>query len=76
MTVALVIADFGLVVSDYDLGGAADLGDGALDGGFGNIRGADSGVFAVIYEENLVKDDFVAFFVVAGELLNANNVPF
>ncbi len=64
------------VVDNDDFWSAADLDQSTLDGSLGNIRGADSGVLAIINQENLVKSDGIAFFVVANKLLNGDSVTF
>ena len=74
MAVALPFTDLGAIASDDDLGLAANLGDGGLDLCLGDIRGADSCIFAIINEKNLVEDDLIAFFVGTRELLNRNRV--
>jgi len=70
-----------LLVFDHQDGGvAADLLDGALDRGLGDIGRADSGVFTVIDEQDLVEDDLVSllvFLALGGrKLLDRDRVPF
>ena len=48
MTILLEIAALLLVVDDDDLGVAADGSDGALDLRLRDVRGADSGVLAIV----------------------------
>ena len=57
MTVALPVAALLLVFDDQDLGRAADLGDGAFDGSFGNEGGANGSVCAIVPEKDFVEDD-------------------
>ena len=72
--VPLVVPALLLVFDHQDLGRAADLDDGAFYLCLGDVGSADSRVFAVINKKNLVKNDGVAFFVLAIKLLNGNDI--
>ena len=62
------------VFDDQDSRQLADLGDGAGDRSLRNVRHADGGIFAVIYEQNLVENDLVALIVGIRKLLNGDDI--
>ena len=78
MTVLFEIAGLLLVFDDSDLLGAGDLGDCGGNTSLFYIWRADSSVLAIIDEQHLVKDDFVAFCVLlafyCSKLFNANKI--
>lgn len=75
MTVALPTgAALLLVLDDENLGGAADLGDSALDGSLGDVWSADRGVRTIVDKENLIERDAVTLFVGASKLLDGDDI--
>ena len=67
---------FLFILHHKNLGRTADLGDSTLHCGFRNIWGANSCIGAIVYEQNLVKNNLIAFLGCIGEFLNSNNITF